>query len=183
MSTTYGINGCIVSINVQSSTEAITECGDDAPLEGPTLETLNFTAYAYLDIWATEQAKAGLSINYIRKYDCVTDTVHFIANGQGQSYLYGNPTGVSLKNEFTTTTIISAAASANQTGVATVINQKNGFGLSYSGGPISIDTSPEMPPVDVGDFGLAYLQNFTFEAKAGQPPKVSYTFIRGISTQ
>lgn len=181
MTATFGIEGCIISINVQSSTEIITECGDSNPLEGPTIETLNFTAYPQQIIWSGEQSKAGVSINYIRKYDCLNDVLYFIANGQGQSYIYGDPYGVSLNFPFNTTKIISAVATAHQSDTTTEINQLNGFGLTYTGDPISIQTTDNMQPMEVGDFGPAYLQNFTYEAKAGQPPKVSYTFVKGVT--
>ena len=68
-----GINGCIISINTSCSTEGIIACGDETPLPGPTTGTINITAYATDQPWIGCPARAGVSIPYLRKYDCKND--------------------------------------------------------------------------------------------------------------
>jgi hypothetical protein len=86
--------GCLISVNTNCSTEGIIACGDDQPLQGPTTGTVSITAYASNSVWIGCPAKAGLSVPYVRKYDCDLDIVYFISSGQGQSFVSGDAQGL-----------------------------------------------------------------------------------------
>jgi hypothetical protein len=176
-----GMNGCIISINTNCSTEGITACGDDRPLEGPTTGTVSITAYADNKPWEGCAAKAGLNVPYIRKYDCETDTLYFIPSGQGQAFTTGDTQGfASVKSVLSVCEALSASSTNGPAAQFLRETQINGYGLSYNGGPISISTTPEMEPSDIG-VGPAqmYLQSFSFDAQPGQIPTVTYSYIHG----
>jgi hypothetical protein len=136
------------------------------------------TGYASMNVWLDCPAKAGVNIPYIRKYDCVNNVLYFIFAGQGQSFISG-PAGsfASLYKSFSTVTSFSANASSGPTSVYMTTTQTNGYGLYYSGGPISFSTSDLANPVGLGSLGDHYLQSFSFDAQPGQLPIASYTFV------
>jgi len=174
-----GIDGCIISISTSCSTESTVACGDEHPLPGPTIGSLNITGYADTQIWVGCPCKAGLNLPYVRKYDCVNDVVYFIPNGQGQSFISGENAAVSVKYPLSSCTSINASSTSGPTTIYMETTQINGYGLSYTGGPISIETTTEMSPVEFP--GIVeqdlYLQNFSFDAQPGQLPTVSYSFV------
>jgi hypothetical protein len=178
-----GFPGCVISISTSCNTEGIIACGDENPLKGPTTGSVNITAYADTTPWIGCPTKAGVSIPYIRKYDCVNDIVYFIPSGQGQSFLSGDARGmVSIKYPLSECESINASSTGGPASIYMQTTQINGYGLVYNGDPIAISTSPEMEPISIGGpfSGVdTYLQNFNFDAQPGQPPTVTYTFVYG----
>jgi hypothetical protein len=179
-----GIDGCIISINTNCATESSVACGDTQPQEGPSTGTLSITGYAMTQLWIGCPSKAGVNIPYIRKYDCVEDVVYFIPNGQGQSFTSGDAGSVaSVKYALSTCNALSASSSSGPATIYMETEQINGYGLSYTGGPISIDTTPAMEPIVIPGFGGStgvYLQSFNFEAQPGALPTASYSFVYGL---
>jgi len=175
-----GLAGCLISINTSSSTEVITACGDE-PLEGPTIGSVSITAYADNNIWVGCPSRAGVNISFIRKYDCVLDKVYFIFSGQGQSYYTGDANRyVNLyKTLPTTSEALSASSSSGPASIYMKTTQVNGYGMSYSGNPISFSTTPEGTEISLGGVldKVYYLQSFNFEAQPGQIPIVSYSLV------
>ena len=174
--------GCIISINTNCSTEGVIACGDDQPLEGPTTGTVSITAYADTKPWVGCPAKAGLNIPYIRKYDCEQDIVYFIPSGQGQSFTSGDTQGFASVRYVLSSCVSLSASSANGPAASYMeTTQINGYGLSYNGGPISIATTPQMEPSNLGGSlpSDLYLQSFSFDAQPGQLPTVSYSYVYG----
>lgn len=171
-----GLDG-IISVSTNSNSEVAAVCGDE-PLEGPVTHSVSITGYASKDIWLACPAKAGVNIPYIKKYDCVANKLYFIFAGQGQSFVSGPVGGfASLYKSFSSVTSFSANASSGPTSVYMEATQTNGYGLRYSGGPISFSTSELINPVDLGSLGDHYLQSFSFDAQPGQLPIASYTFV------
>lgn len=174
--------GCLISVNTNCSTEGIIACGDDQPLQGPTTGTVSITAYANNSIWIGCPAKAGLSVPYVRKYDCDLDIVYFISSGQGQSFTSGDTQGLAtVKFVLDTCVSMSASSASGPTSTYMEVEQTNGYGLSYNGGPISIDTTPTMEPSSLGGAfpSELYLQSFSFDAQPGQIPTVTYSYVHG----
>jgi hypothetical protein len=176
-----GFDGCIISINTNCNTELLTSCGEE-PLEGATVGSVNITAYADTDLWVGCPSKAGVSIPFIRKYDCVEDVVYFIFNGQGQSFYTGEANRyVSLNYQVDARcTSISASSTGGPAAIYSQTTQVNGYGMSYGGEPLSFSTTPEgteisLPGVLSGP--TYYLQNFSFEASPGQLPTVTYSLV------
>lgn len=178
-----GFPGCVISVSTSCSTEGIIACGDENPLKGPTTGSVNISAYADTTPWVGCPTKAGVNIPYIRKYDCDLDVVHFIPSGQGQSFVSGDGQGmVSVKFVLSECESINASSTGGPASVYMQTTQVNGYGLNYSGDPISINTDSEMLPFSLGGLFAGvdmYLQNFNFDGQPGQPPTVSYTFIYG----
>ena len=177
-----GIDGCIISVSTSCNTEVGVTCGEE-PLEGPSTSTVNLSAYASTNLWVGCPAKAGVNINYIRKYDCVNDTVYLIFAGQGQSFISGDVgSTINLNNTLETTcTSFSASSSSGPSTVYMQTTQTNGYGLSYTGGPISFNTADGESLIDLGSLGNDfYLQSFNFDAQPGQLPVVSYTFVKPL---
>jgi len=176
-----GINGCVISINTNCSTESTVACGTDQPQEGPSTGSLNITAFAMDQLWVGCPSKAGVSIPWMRKYDCVDDILYFIPQGQGQSFVSGDAGRVASVNfSLSTCTALSASSTSGPAAIYMEDTQENGYGLSYTGGPISISTNSEMTPIEIPGFGGTsglYLQNFNFDAQPGSLPTASYSFI------
>jgi hypothetical protein len=170
--------GCIISINTSSATEVIMACGED-PLEGPTTGTISISAYVSDGlVWVGCPSRAGVSIPFIRKYDCQNDKVYFIFSGQGQSFISGDiDKYVSLNRALPTRSrSISASAASGPTGLYMDTTQTNGYGLNYNGGPINFTTSKDGTSMSILGTN-AYLQSFSLEAQPGQIPVVSYSFV------
>jgi hypothetical protein len=176
---TLGIDGCIISVSTNSSSEVAAVCGDE-PLEGPVTHSVSISGYASNELWRGCPGKAGVNIPYIRKYDCVNNILYFIFAGQGQSFTSG-PVGsfVSLYKAFSSVSSFSASASSGPSSIYMETTQTNGYGLLYSGGPISFSTSELSNTIDLGGSlgGGHYLQSFSFDAQPGQLPIASYNFV------
>ena len=178
-----GTDACIISISTTCSTEGSIACGETIPLPGPTTGSVSITAFADNKPWVGCPAKAGLNVPYIRKYDCELDKLHFIPGGQGQSFTSGPAEQfASVKFPLYTCTSMQASSANGPAGMYIDTEQTNGYGLSYTGGPISISTEGDMEPTSLGLTGVpseAYLQNVSFDAQPGQLPTVSYSFVFG----
>lgn len=176
------IPGCIISINTSCSTEVTIPCGEENPLEGATIQTVSLSGYASDQMHKGCPGKAGVTIPWIRRYDCENDIVHFIVSGEGQSFLAGDVQGlVSIKNSFgEKCTSWSASSSSGPASIYMLTPQENGYGLTYNGDPISFDTAGDGTIVSLcgeidGDF---YLQSFNLEVQPGQLPVANYTMVR-----
>jgi hypothetical protein len=177
-----GLDGCIISVSTSSSAEVAAVCGDE-PLEGPVTHSVSISGYASNTLWAACPGKAGVNIPYIRKYDCVQNKLYFIFAGQGQSFISGPVGGfASLYKAFSSVTSFSASSSSGPTGIYMETTQTNGYGLRYSGSPISFSTGELGSPIDLGGAlgGEHYLQSFNFDAQPGQIPIASYTFVAAM---
>lgn len=179
-----GIDGCVISVSTNSATEVITACGDN-PQEGPTTGTISLTAYASTELWVGCPSRAGVSIPFVRKYDCVNDETHFIFSGRGQSFYVGDANQfVSLYRKLSTTTdSVSASSSSGPAAIYTRATQYNGYGMTYDGDPIKFTTTAEGTEIVLGGIfaGITYyLQSFSFEAQPGQFPIVTYSLVHGV---
>ena len=179
-----GLEGCIISINTSCSTEVVMACGDE-PLEGPSTSTMSISAYADNTLWTGCPSRAGVNIPFIRKYECVSDQVYFIFSGRGQSFYVGDVGGyISLYKELPTSCeAISASSTGGPSSIYMKTRQINGYGLSYTGNPISFSTTAEGTEISLGGVlnGTYYLQSFNFEAQPGQFPVVSYSLVYSSS--
>jgi hypothetical protein len=178
------VEGCIISINVSSNTETFWLC-NQVKL-GPTIGSVSVSAIADTELYSGCPSKAGVSILWTRKYDCDTDTVYFINNGEGQSYISGDTAGLATLNSTTGRVypVISASASSGPTSLYMSIEREDGFGMNYTGGPWEFDTSTK-EGVTFNNFGVGtgdlYLQNFDLTLTPGEFPTANYTFAFFIS--
>lgn len=179
--------GCYISVSTNCNTEIINVCGEDTPLCGPTTQTVNLAGFASSVVHIGCPGKAGVSIPWVRKYDCDNSIVYFLFSGQGQSYLAGDTGGLaSLNNIVSCAPSISSFSASSSSGPASIYmetSQTNGYGLNYNGGPISFTTSKDGTIVDlnVGNIiGTFYLQTFNLDVQPGQLPVANYTFVRSL---
>lgn len=188
---------CVISISMNSRTEVVKEC-DGVPLIGPSTGTVSLTAYTNsASIYRGCQASASVSIPWVRKYDCETDTVHYINDGKGNSTIIGesyvspyasiiNDTGRRYSN-------VSASVGSGPTSIYALQEQIDGYGLNYYGGPLNFSSDNEssitfgFSSIVPGDFDKPsgatdlYLQSFNLNLNPGEVPQVSYSFAFGIT--
>ena len=174
-----GFPGCITSISMSARPDIIGECGG-VVLYGATIGSVNISAYASSSIFVGCPSRAGVSINWIRRYDCGANKTYFINSGSGASYKVGDPPNIAIHQVIGTSFLnINASSGSGPTSIYTRANQYEGYGLTYGGGPLSINTSTTAG-VTFSNFGLAvgnlYLQNFSIECTPGELPTVSYSF-------
>lgn len=179
--------GCYISVNTSCSTEITNACGDDTPLCGSTTQTITLAGYASSTVHIGCPGRAGVSIPWIRKYDCDNNKVHFLFAGEGQSYVAGDIDDLaSLNNAVScapSSVSFSASSSSGPTSIYMETSQTNGYGLDYNGGPISFTTFKEGTTVslNVGNiYGTFYLQTFSLDVQPGQLPVANYTFVRAL---
>jgi hypothetical protein len=181
-----GGSGCYISVNTSCSTEITNVCGDDTPLCGPTTQSVTLAGYASDTVHVGCPGRAGVSIPWIRKYDCVNNKIYFLFGGKGQSYVAGDVNGlasISYTVNAPSSDSFSASSSSGPTSVYMETLQENGYGLNYTGGPISFTTSKEGTTINlsIGNIsGLFYLQSFGLDMQPGQLPVANYTFVRGL---
>ena len=194
-------SGCFTSISMNSQTEVTRIVSDsrDVIITGPTVGNISITAYAYRSLGGRGggglpvapvhvgcPARANLTLNWLRKYDCENDEVHFIYNGAGKASISGpvDTYGISFfKNLDRSFRMLNASSNSGPATIYTDDTQYEGYGLKYTGGPLSINVTDETPVVDTSIFegldgvGEVYLQSFSFEASPGNVPTASYSFI------
>ena len=179
-----GSSGCFISINTSSNTEPKLICGESKPFLGDTIQTVTVTGYAAGIIHVGNPGKAGFSSALTRKYDCDDDCMRFLCDGKGSSYVFGDVGGLaSVQEEGATTEGFSASAASGPSSFYVMSSQTNGFGLFYTGGPISFSSAGDdqctMLSLAIGSVsGSFYLQSFSLDVPSGQLPVASYTAVR-----
>jgi len=173
------LEGCIISVNVSGKTEVNVSCGE--PLPGPTTGTVSLTGYADTTMFVGCPGRAGVSIPWVRKYDCENNKVYFIFSGEGSSFIEGDADRFVTLNQTLNRTFksINASSSSGPQSIYMETTHVDGYGLTYDGNPISFTTDPEgtiIPNFGVGE-GDMYLQNFSLEANPGSLPTASYSFV------
>jgi hypothetical protein len=170
--------GCIISINSTSRTEIIKECGESILL-GATIGTVSITGYAASAIHVGCPGKASVSLNYIRRYDCNTNTVYMIPAGKGQSFVEGDVDGLAtlIKGTGRKFQSYSASSSSGPASVYMVSTHEDGYGLDYTGSPMAINTDTNFIFTNFGlGSGPLYLQSFNLDCAPGELPVASYSF-------
>ena len=191
------IPGCVISINMNSRTEVVKEC-DGEPLIGPTTGTVSVTAYASpTRVYHGCQASANVSIPWVKRYDCETDTVYYINAGKGTSSIIGesyvSPYARIINDIGRRYPNVSASVGSGPATVYALQEQIDGYGLTYNSGPINFNTNDEnsitlpMGSVVPSEFDVPsgatdlYMQSFNLNLNPGEIPQVSYSFVFGIT--
>ena len=176
----------IISASIDGGTTV--ELSDEGLLLlGATVNTLSLSAYAfnpggdwYLGVTCPSSAQA--QIDWVQKYDCVTDTMHFIPKAGGKASITGGPIhGVTLLcDPNVVTDTFSASAQSGPSSHFIINERRDGFGLKYTGSPIQVNTaSPRPYTISLGFVGniSAYLQSFSLTVEPPQPATVNYSFV------
>jgi hypothetical protein len=174
------LSNCIISVNNNINTAfSYQGCSNSG---GVRIGTINISGYADTQPFSGCPGRAGAAVSWLRKFDCENNEVHFIYTGQGRSFSSGGANSfVSLDTTFgDSSSIMSASAQSGPMSLYQSYTQIEGMGLSYSGPPISFNTSSKSGCV-VGNMGIGtgeyYLQNFNLEVVPGSIPVASYTFV------
>lgn len=195
----YNINGCVISLEHSSSTEVAKI--EDEIIVGATVGSVTLTGYANDVVYLGCPGKANVQINWVRRYDCDTDTLYFIWAGAGKSSVYGgegdrdgylaiNRSGGGYISDFAYVldgldeiapyNILRADSSSGPTSLFTEATQQDGYGLNYNGGPFAFDTTTEEGATfenhGIGT-GPWYLQSFSVDLNPGAVPRATYTFM------
>jgi hypothetical protein len=195
----FSINGCVISIEHSSSTE-VAKAGEEIII-GATTGTITVTGYANDLVYVGCPGKASVQVNWLRRYDCDTDTVYFIWGGAGKSSVYGGEGGIdgylAVNNtgggyygsfafisegidEISAYNIIRADSSSGPSSLYTETSQQDGYGLIYNGGPFAFDTETEDGSTFVNHgvgTGPWYLQSFNVDLNPGTIPRATYNFM------
>lgn len=170
--------GCVISVSMNSSIEMFDMCATIKT--GITTGSISITAYASESTYVGCPGQAGVSIPWIRRTDC--NQLYFISNGEGPSYLVGGATSsslVSLNTHVRSYTVLEASSSSGPTSLYTEDTRVDGYGLDYSGNPLSFDTLGDSGNI-FENFGLGegnmYLQNFSLNLTPGAVPTANYSF-------
>ena len=176
--------GCIISISMNSSTES-SKIGDNI-IVGPTIGTVSISGYASTEFHTGCPGRAGVSIPWIRKFDCDENEVYFIYAGAGKSFVYGDVGGLaslvaSVGREYR---MLNANISSGPATIYSDDVQEDGYGLRYIGGPISFTADDDSIPI-LENFGYGigdmHMQNFSLELSPGNLPIASYSFVFGFA--
>jgi len=202
--------GCVISINVSSKLELLKQCANSL-LIGATLGSVSITGYAAPEIHVGCPGRAGVSVQWMKRLDCDAAKTYFLAAGEGPSYVAGDIKATVNGSEQELAVInnsvnrsyptISASSSSGPAAIYMKTNQTDGYGLTYVGHPIAIDTSLTpyisdpmrgtrtisingesrtvysmvLPNFGIGQ-GPMYLQNFSLEMNPGELPVATYSF-------
>jgi len=168
-----------ISINTSCSVEGAVEdpiCGSKEP--DIILQTVTVTGYASNSIHVGCPGRAGVSTTLTRRYNYDSGEMVFICNGQGASYVVGDVGGLaSITEPRSSCDGLSASASSGPTSIYIEATHNTGFGLNYTGNPISFSTTKDSCTMMSPGFGYGslYLQSFSLDAQSGQIPVASYT--------
>jgi len=188
------IPGCVTSVNVSSSTEMIDVCEEIKV--GPTVGNISITGYASSDIYIGCPSQVGVSVSWVRKYDCDTDTLYFINSGEGQSFISGDIASTTFVGGGSTHAYVSLNTSSNRTykvlnasstgGPASQYMESfrtDGYGLTYTGDIFPFSTADGVEVSNLLGLGRGswYLQSFNLNFTPGSLPTASYSFLFGIS--
>jgi len=176
--------GCLLSISTSGGAEASRPCGKDSAVYfSGASKTTSITAYASMSIHRGCPGRAGVTISWIKKYDCIGDKTHFIFSGEGESFVSGEASSVArVSHVAASSSAMSASSASGPLSIYMDSIQIVGFGLSYSGGPFPFDTGSVGTIIDFG-IGSGYLQNFSYECQSGQIPIASYTFVTPLEVR
>lgn len=180
----------IVSANINGSTVVeLSESG--LVLLGMTVNQLSISAYAFepgsdMYLGATCPLQAQASIPWVQKYDCMTDTVHFIPKTGSKASISGGTSSGGIPGVVYLScdpNVVSEQFSASaQSGPATPYisnDRKDGWGLVFNGRPIFINSGSTQPYNIVlgGTTYRCYLQSFSLNINPPNPSMVSYSFV------
>lgn len=176
----------IISASIDGSTTV--ELSDEGlVLLGATVNTLSISGYAFTPgsdyyLGVSCSSSAQVQIDWIQKYDCMNDKMHFIPKAGGKASIVGGPIDhVTLLCDSGIVTDSFNASAQNGPSSHFIVNERrDGFGLQYTGNPIAVNSaSPHPYNISLGFVGTitAYLQTFSISVDPPQPAVANYSFV------
>lgn len=169
----------IVSASLRSNTQ-IMITSDEKILIGATIAELAITGYGKKETF-TCPGQAGVSYEWVQKYNCLADKTYFVPRGGDKAFKEGGVTiDISMSEvKETESKGFSASASSGPHTVYLSSSHIDGYDFSYTGSPISVTGRDTSAGIISGLLpnGTAYLTNFRWEQTPPNIPTVSYSFI------
>lgn len=164
----------IISANLKSDTQIIIT-SDNQILIGPTIGQLSVTGYG--ECRYSCPGRAGVSYEWMQRYDCMSDKIYMIPRGGDRSYMEGEVGSINITS-LVSYTGFSASAGGGPHSIYLSSSHTDGYNLSYTGSPISVRGRNTSAGV-VGSLinGTAYLTSFTWEQQPPNLPIASYSFL------
>ena len=185
----------IISLSTKSSTE-ISKI-EDVLIVGQTVGTVSVTAYASSLLHTGCAGRLGVSLPWIRKYDCEKDETHFIYSGEGKSYFSGSESSLATVLEDSVEyAVLNGSASSGPTTLYEHDMQHDGYGLVYTGNPWTFDTRDSdtlkmalnvieyanpLNDQDLTIYTNLYLQSFSLQLAPNTLPTVNFDFAFSVS--
>lgn len=175
----------IVSASINGSTQ-IEVADNGLVLLGHTTNSLSLTAHPFPPggdkfMGVRCPSSVNVSLDWEQKYDCFNKKMYFIPKLGGRGSVVGDRIqGVTVLCD---PNIVQESMEANAQGGPTTFAidsiRKDIYGISYTGGPIPINTlSSSSYTLYIGSYNIkAYLQSFNIEVRPPSPASASYTFI------
>jgi hypothetical protein len=187
-----GFDG-IISASITGSSEFIdivSQC-DQAPnvfadvrkrLKGPSVGTMNITAYAFLQngdryLGTSCPSQAGVSFPTQQRFDCENNITRLIRTKSGDAFREGDPiTGITLLGEFCEFRSVNASAASGPGSQVIDTQRFLGADLVWTGPPFSFD-SRDPDTLDFTILGLdVKMTNFTVSVTVPSVATAQYTF-------
>jgi hypothetical protein len=183
----------IISISSKGKTEVqvYTDGSIATSVLGASTGTVSISAYASKQVHYGCFGRAGVSVNWIKKYNC--DTTTFIYAGQGSSYISGDtsnlvefPTIQGITNPLAKVHVVNVSSSSGPVSLYEDYQQEDGYGLVFTGNPWNIDTTSEagatinLSSMGIGGYGPSLLQSLSLQCTPGGLPVVSMDFVYSI---
>ena len=187
----------IISANITGSSEFVdilAQC-DTGPnilgevrkrLKGPSVGTINITAYAFLKggdryLGTSCPSTASISFPTQQRFDCENNITRLIRTKTGEASREGDPiVGISLLEEFCSFRTVNASAASGPAGRVTDTEKFLGSDIIWAGPPISFDSS-DADTLDVTLLGLeAKMTQFSINVAVPGVGTNSYSFSYSI---
>lgn len=178
----------IISASLTAGTD-IKVTSEGVILQGPTLGSLNITAYPFprdtynlMDYFGVQcPSRVGVNMSWVQKYDCDNDIYYFIPIRGGLAYYEGDlPVQFSIDTTITSYESMDASAASGPAAVVLQMTHFDVYGLYYNGLPIPIEAGiPQAYEIFQGILPVGaelYLQSFSFSFTPPNDATVNYSF-------
>jgi hypothetical protein len=175
----------ITSANLRSN-KSITITSEGILLIGPTIGELSITAYASYNSSNSFECpgRAGVTYEWMQRYDCLADKVYFIPRGGEKSFIEGDVSDISMIEDIKQGEGFSASAASGPHTVYLKSDHIDGHNFSYTGSPIAVtgrDTTATIITSLLSVNVEVYLTNFSWQQTPPGIPTVSYSFVFSTS--
>lgn len=171
-------NQGFIAVSLRANTQILITT-ERLVLVGASVGELSITAYSAYENFSCP-GKASVNYEWMQRYDCINDIMHFIPKGGDRSYFEGE-----LTNDISMTSVVSyqsfsASAASGPHTPYLMTTHYDGYDFSYNGDPIEVNgrwtgagAVENLLPVG----SEVYLTSFTWEQTPPNWPTVSYSFM------
>ncbi|KKM26860.1 hypothetical protein LCGC14_1580590 [marine sediment metagenome] len=157
-------------------------------LKGPSIGTINLTAYAFLKggnryLGTSCPSTAGISFPTQQRFDCENNITRIIRTKTGEAFREGDPiNGLTVLGEFCSFRTVNASAAGGPASTVTDTERFLGSDIIWTGPPIAFD-SRDVDTLDVTILGLeAKMTQFSVNVTVPGIGTNSYTFQYSVSS-